>query len=241
MKYIVFGDVHGNLEAFRAAVDSFPFSGETSLVCLGDTVDYGADPNECMELLDSLDTVCVLGNHDAAAIGKIGTEGFNESARASSMWTMEELKGSWARKIDSLPLEAGLGSFSAVHGSPFRPVEFNYVLSAGEAMDAFASMETRLCFIGHSHVAGIFRLRGERPEILPAGQIKIEKKGKYIINAGSVGQPRDGDPRASYCIFDAGKGTVEFRRIEYDIETARKKILKKGLPPANAERLKSGR
>ncbi len=241
MKYIILSDIHSNLEAFEAVVDSFAGGDDVKVISVGDTVGYGANPNECVEKIRSLGAVNILGNHDAAVIGKTDIDNFNTYAREAVFWTKEHLDQSGLDYLWGLPLIHEEPLFTVVHGTLHDPEEFNYMLSGPAAMHTFEILKKKICFVGHSHIPGIFIQRDGRPVQSYNTKIKIEEDAVYIINAGSVGQPRDDDNRACYCVYDADKGEVEFRRVEYDIKAAHDKIIEAGLPPILAERLWAGR
>jgi predicted phosphodiesterase len=241
MKYIILSDIHSNLQAFEAVIRSFSKKGYDKIICAGDTVGYGADPDACIEKISSLTDVNILGNHDAAVIDKTDASNFNTYARAAVEWTREHLSSEGHAYLNGLPLVHDRDDLTAVHGTLHDPEEFIYMMTDRDAMHTFEIMRRKVCFVGHSHVPGVFVLRKEELVYSEAGKIELEENAKYIVNVGSVGQPRDGDPRACYCVFDAEKGRIEFFRIGYDIPTAQKRILTAGIPAALAERLEYGR
>ncbi|MEA3489686.1 MAG: metallophosphoesterase family protein [Candidatus Omnitrophota bacterium] len=242
MKHIIISDIHSNLQAFEAVVRSFPESDNKNIICAGDIVGYGADPNVCIDMMISLGARCVLGNHDAASINKTDITYFNEWAKEAVYWTREHLDRSGYGYLETLPYVLEDGSFTMVHGTLHCPEEFMYMDCGARAMHTFEILSTKVCFVGHSHVPGSFILRrGSVYYRSYSERIVLEKDARYIINVGSVGQPRDDDPRACYCIYDSDKDVVEFRRIEYDVETARRRILDEGLPRYLGDRLLNGR
>ncbi|MGB2600136.1 MAG: metallophosphoesterase family protein, partial [Candidatus Omnitrophota bacterium] len=241
MIYIIFSDVHGNLEAFDAAVKSMPDAKDKKLLCAGDIVGYGANPNECIDKVISLGAPSIKGNHESAALGQTDISIFNRSAAEAVRWTMKQLTPDGNAYIESLPLIHEEPSFTMVHGTLHDPGDFRYMLTNVEATRTFEVLEKKICFVGHSHVPAVFSLEDGRVDLSFKNKVKLKKEAKYIINVGSVGQPRDGDWRACYCVYDSGKEEVELRRVEYDIETAQKKIIDAGLPRMLAERLAFGR
>lgn len=238
--FVIISDVHSNLEALRAVVDTFPREGIRKIISVGDTIDYGADPDACIDMVKDIADVNVLGNHDAAVLGKIKTDSFNESARESDIWTRENLSRSGLEYLESLELVEKVEDMTIVHGTLHSPEDFIYMMSTANAMHTFEIMETQICFVGHSHVPGAYVLREGKVHEIDKSLIELEDNARYIVNAGSVGQPRDKDPRACYCLYDEEKREIEFRRVEYDMEAARKKIIDAGLPRKLGDRLLVG-
>ncbi|HPS20309.1 MAG TPA: metallophosphoesterase family protein [Candidatus Omnitrophota bacterium] len=242
MLYVIFSDVHSNLEALLAVMRSFPK--DAGCVCAGDIVGYGADPEKCVDLVCEKHIDCVIGNHDKAACGDIAlAETFTDRAREAVFWTRNMLGDAHRAFLERLPYVLERKDFVMVHGTLQEPETFRYMRSFYDAAETFDVMGTtqKICFVGHSHLPGIFR-QSEEGDISYSTQreIKISPKDKYIINVGSVGQPRDMDKRACYCVYDTEKKVVKFFRMEYDIKTAHDKILNAGLPASLAERLLSG-
>ncbi len=237
MKVVIISDVHSNLEALKAVIDTFPVDDVAKIISVGDTVDYGADPNECIEIVRDIADINVLGNHDAAVLSRIDTESFNENARTSDLWTKENISPSGLDYLNGLKLIGRVDNMTIVHGTLHSPEEFLYLTSAAGAMHTFNLLETKLCFVGHSHRPGIFVLRDGKVIERDIARITLEDADSYIVNVGSVGQPRDHDPRACYCVYDTEKKEIELRRVEYDVKTARDKIIKAGLPKRLGDRL----
>jgi len=240
VRYLIISDIHANLAAFEAVLAD---AGEYDKVwCLGDVVGYGPHPNECIERLRQLDHVCVAGNHDWAAIGRLDLENFNVDAKRACLWTQEALTPENRRYLEDLPerLEFPQLKFTLVHGSPRHPI-WEYILSPFIATVNFEHFDTQFCLVGHTHIPAIFCARPQGYDRL-SNPLYLDKLGeeRLIINPGSVGQPRDGDPRASYAIFDAEKQTFEIRRIPYPIEVTQKEMAKRGLPPRLIVRLSYG-
>lgn len=246
MRYLVVTDIHANWEALEAVMRDT--AGEyDQILCCGDLVGYGADPNRVVEWAHANCAAVVRGNHDKACTGLEDLEWFNPVAREAAIWTMGALtkeNADYTRALVHGPLD--VDGFQLVHGSPSD--EDEYILAPGEAEMAFAYMEKRLEFFGHTHVQGGFIWNHARVEILPrvasrerSLKLEIDPDCGYMINPGSVGQPRDGDPRAACAIYDPEAGLVIYRRTEYDIAAAQKKIREAGLPAILADRLAAGR
>ncbi len=238
MRWAIVADIHANLAAFRAVlVDAASQQADGKVWCLGDIVGYGPEPHECIDLLCSIDHLAVAGNHDWAATGKVGTEEFNPDAAAAAQWTAVHLNAADRAYLDGLSLRIEEGDFTLVHGSPRDPI-WEYILTTQEADENFARFATPYCLIGHSHASVIFEGGGairrfsETP--LKLGQTRL------IINPGGVGQPRDGDPRASYAIYDSDARSLTLRRVLYDIHATQQKMLTAGLPRRLVDRLSYG-
>ncbi len=224
MRYAVLSDIHANLEALQAVLADAARRTD-AVLCLGDLVGYGADPVACIEIVAERAQSIVCGNHEHAVAGLIDLEWFNVHARAAAEWTRERLDDDHKTYLASLPLVAEVGDATLVHASPDRPGDWEYLLS----------------FVGHSHLAGMWSLGSSGPEHRAgAVDLELERGRRYLVNVGSVGQPRDRDPRAAYAIWDSERGTVAIRRVVYDVATAREKILLGGLPRFLADRLAWG-
>lgn len=246
MRYLILTDIHANWEALEAVIQDT--AGEyDQILCCGDLVGYGADPNLVVEWVHANCAAVVRGNHDKACTGQEDLEWFNPIARVAAVWTIQALtpeNAAYTRGLSPGPVE--VDGFHLVHGSPSD--EDEYLLAPDEAETAFAYMEKRLDFFGHTHVQGGFIWNQARVEILPRVgprartlPLELDPDCGYLINPGSVGQPRDGDPRAAYVIYDPEAGLVIYRRTEYDILSAQRKIREAGLPPILADRLSLGR
>ncbi|MBI4288941.1 MAG: metallophosphoesterase family protein [Chloroflexi bacterium] len=239
-RYLIVADIHSNLEAFAAVLETAKAEGNIAGIwCLGDIVGYGPDPEKCIDLLRQYPHVSVAGNHDLAAINRTDLSDFNETAATAALWTARRLSKEYQRFLGSLPLEAVVGDFTLVHGSPRDPVR-EYIISAPEAMANLKYFDTPYCLVGHLHVPLLFRAGdgeaclGALPPNLVLG------KERLVINPGGVGQPRDRDPRASFAIFDAASRSLRHYRVSYDVEATQAKIKRAGLPPSLAERLGYG-
>ncbi|MFZ1219864.1 MAG: metallophosphoesterase family protein [Chthoniobacterales bacterium] len=240
MRIAILSDLHANLEATDAVLGDAHERDCTQFVCLGDVVGYNANPRECLEIVRKMECPVVKGNHDEQASLEESSRDFNPLAEMAINWTRAQLPAPEKEWLLSLPLTGTVRDFSFVHATLDSPGEWRYVLNTLDAAASFPSQETTVCFFGHTHVAGAF-VRDEGVKSLKVEQLDIEETKKYLINVGSVGQPRDGDWRAAYCIYHLDKNVVEQRRVEYDLETAQQKIIKAGLPRMLAERLKLGR
>jgi len=246
VRYLVLSDLHANRQALDAVVLSAA-GGYDQAICCGDLVGYGADPNPVVEWVRANCTHVVRGNHDRASTGQDDLEWFNPVARQAALWTARDLSPENAAYIVSLPRgPLFLDNFEMVHGSPFD--EDEYLLAADEASQAFGYLERRLAFFGHTHVQGGFIWNHSRVETVArtpprSGRqvLGIDPGCAYLLNPGSVGQPRDGDPRTAFAIFDSQAGQVTYFRIPYDVEGAQKKIREAGLSPILADRLLVGR
>ena len=246
MRYLIVSDLHANLEALHAVLAQSAGAYDRS-ICCGDLVGYGADPNLVCDWARLNCAVVVRGNHDRASTGQDDLEWFNPVARNAAVWTLQELSVENTDYILGLPRgPVTVEAFQVFHGSPYD--EDEYVIAAGEANQAFSYMETRVAFFGHTHVQGGFIWNQSRVETIlrtPAGSdsqsMIIDPDCAYMINPGSTGQPRDGDPRAAYAIYDTEAQVVTYRRVVYDVAAAQQKIHDAGLPPILADRLSVGR
>jgi diadenosine tetraphosphatase ApaH/serine/threonine PP2A family protein phosphatase len=210
------------------------------ILCLGDLVGYGADPNAVVEWTRANVAAIVRGNHDKICIGLDPLEGYNPAARASGVWTRTVLTPESFEYLRQLPRgPMRIDGFDLAHGSPAD--EDEYLITPRDAADVYADLDSRLSFFGHTHVQGGFLIaRGGVKRILPAQTLQLEPGHYYLVNPGSVGQPRDGDPRAAYALYSAEQQTVEFRRVRYDTAAAAEKIRAAGLPESLALRLYAG-
>ena len=240
MRYAIFGDIHGNTEALNAVFADIAHARVDRYLCLGDVVGYGAEPEKCIAELRSRGIETVLGNHDSAAVGDTPLDYFNEYAKEAIAWTAERLTEDDKGYLKRLPVIGGDEGFAIVHSSLANPKEWGYIIDLMSARRCFELLTGHLCFIGHSHVPVIFQERGSI-SCYRARDMAMEKDARYIVNVGSVGQPRDGDHRASYGIYDAAKMRFEIRRVPYDVRKAQDKIISAGLPRFLAFRLGVGR
>ena len=240
MRYAVLSDIHGNLEALDAVLADAADRAD-ALLCLGDVVGYGADPLACVERVAGRAAATIAGNHEHGVVGLLDLEWFNPYARAAAEWTRERLDDDHLRYLAALPLTAEVADATLAHASPRHPEEWDYLLSAEDGFNAFPAFATRLCFVGHTHVPGVWSLGSSGPEYLVGAiELRLEHGRRYLVNVGSVGQPRDRDPRAAYALWDVERGRLEIRRVPYEVERAQRKILTGGLPRLLSDRLARG-
>jgi len=246
MRYGIISDIHGNLEALQRVLEELEDVDE--VICLGDIVGYGANPNECCQLVRERCSLIIMGNHDAAVIGLMDLRWFNVVAAEALLWTRSQLSEENINFLSSLQTLKNVDRlFLTVHGSLRHPIE-EYILDERIAYASMLKMpeDINLCFFGHTHVAEAYLRRlneksVSRVEMSKGGKLKLSSDEVYLINCGSVGQPRDGNNMAGFGIYDVELNEVEVRRVMYDIETTARKILKAGLPPLLAQRLFFGR
>lgn len=241
MRYGIFSDVHSNLEALEAVIKVYQSKAIDKYLCIGDLVGYAANPNECIAKIRALETIMVAGNHDWATINLFSLDNLNLLARQGILWTMNCLSRENRDFLGGLNLVYKNEYLTLVHGSLYCPLDFHYTYNGEDARRTFSILETKLCFIGHSHIPGIFiRDITDNIRYLDGFSVEIEEYNNYIVNVGSVGQPRDGNPKASFCIYDTDTRLVEIKRVEYNIEETRDKILNAGLPRRLGDRLLVG-
>lgn len=240
MRYAIFSDVHGNLQALEAVCQAYKKENIDAYYCLGDIVGYGANPNECIDMVRRLKAVSVAGNHDWAVLGRTDVAYFNPVAKQAVFWTKEKLTQTSKTFLESLELICKTEAFTLVHASLNDPKRFRYIFEIGQTPETFARLDGNVCFIGHTHIPGIFLQKGEKRSQSFSSEVSVTDAEKYIINAGSVGQPRDGNPLAAYCIYDTDQKKISIKRISYDIREAQKRILDAHLPEILAFRLAVG-
>ena len=240
MRFAIFSDIHANLEAFEAVLADARENQCTDFVCLGDVVGYNANPHECVERVREMDCPIVKGNHDEQASLLESSRDFNEMAEAAIQWTRDHLSEEDKEWLRGLKLQRQVRDFTIVHATLDTPGQWGYVFNNLDAAASFTYQHTTVCFFGHTHVPMGF-IRDEDVQRQRIDRLRIESAKKYFINVGSVGQPRDGDWHAAYCIYHIESNVVEQRRVKYDVATAQKKIIDAGLPRLLAERLAIGR
>jgi len=243
MRYAVLSDVHANLEALEAVLEDARGQGVQGFLCLGDFVGYGPDPNACVERLRGLVPVALVGNHDLAALGRLDAGNFNLFARAALEWTREQLSPSVRAFLEHLRPRETFQDLLLVHASPQDPVH-EYILDWETADDNFRAEPFSVCLFGHTHVPVRFTHDGVRTQVLPFlphAPLQLSPQLRHLVNVGSVGQPRDGDPRAAYTVLDTEARTVELRRVSYPVEAVQRKMQARGLPGPLWERLAEGR
>lgn len=242
MRYGIFSDIHSNGEALEAVINAFKEEDIDSYLCVGDLVGYAANPDACIEKAFQLTNIIVAGNHDWAAVNLVSMDYFNPLAAKALSWTKRSLNEKNRLHLKGLRLVYRNKDLTLVHGTLNNPAQFHYLLNTYDAKETFRLMDTAVCFVGHTHVAGVF-VEDSRREVRyqESNFIRMAPKNKYVVNVGSVGQPRDGNPQASYCIYDTLKKEAVIRRVDYNREAARKKILDAGLPRFLGDRLLAGR
>src|SRR6201995_2462383 len=223
MRFAIFSDIHANLEALEAVLKDSEERAVTSYVCLGDVVGYNANPHECGQRIREMECPIVKGNHDEQASLTESSRDFNELAEHAIEWTRANLTAEDKNWLRDLRLGAQVPNFTIVHATLDTPAQWGYVFNNLDAAASFTYQHTAVCFFGHTHVPMAF-IRDEGVRRVIFEQLRIENGRKYFINVGSSGQPRDGDWRAAYCIYDSEKNVVELHRLKYDLETAQKKI-----------------
>jgi len=241
MHYGIFSDIHSNLEALEAVIQAFKKEDIDFFICGGDIVGYAANPSECLERLRGLTDIAVAGNHDFGCVGLFDIESFNPVAKEAMLWTRSRLSDSQKAYLASLKLVYEDQNLILVHGSLFEPEKFQYLVSEDLAKKSFGFSAKQLCFIGHSHIAGAF-IQDKSGNIYSTKSnfIDIQQGKKYIVNVGSVGQPRDLNPGACFCVYDTVKQYISIKRVDYDIKKAQRKIIEAGLPEFLAVRLSQG-
>ena len=240
MRYAILSDIHGNLEALQAVLAEARHRGVEGYICLGDIVGYGADPNECLEALLPLNPATVLGNHDAGVCGITDLDDFTPLAYQAIVWTKHRIKPAGEEYLFALPLVRTIGNFTIVHSNLSSPADWRYILSPREAYSSFDRLTGQVCFFGHSHRPVIFRREERWVDCILEPELTLTAGFQYLINVGSVGQPRDRNPRASFAVYDEEKGKIEIVRVDYPVKRAQRKILAAGLPARLASRLSEG-
>ncbi len=232
MKLGIISDIHANLEALQSVLTDVDTCAPDDLVCLGDVVGYGADPSDCLGIVRDRCSAVVMGNHDEAAFDPEKAVFFNFHARIAVEWTYRALSDDERKTLASFPFTEKRENILLVHSTPHAPEEWEYIIDELDARQAMSSFTEKLCCVGHSHVAAIY----------PEDDVRRPDDPAYraLVNVGSVGQPRDRDPRASWCLIDTDTWSIDIRRVEYDIDAAAGKIRKAGLPPQLGERLYLG-
>ncbi|MBN1879582.1 metallophosphoesterase family protein [bacterium] len=242
MRYFVFSDIHGNLEALEAVLEVLNEENDCIPICLGDIVGYGPNPHECIQAIRDRNILSIVGNHDRAAIDEVDISYFNPYAKEAVLWTRSILKDSDTDFLRSLPVVRTFGNMTLVHATPCDPHSWNYLFTLFDAQNNFKCFNTQLCFIGHSH-SPIIIVQKHSGEcwVHPHTVIGVQHDLRFIVNAGSVGQPRDGNPDAAYMIYDDQEGTIEIHRVAYAMRKTQEKMKRHGLPDYLIERLELGR
>jgi len=242
MRYGIFSDVHGNIEALDGVLDYLADKNIDRYAFLGDAVGYGANPDEVCSKIREVADIAIVGNHDAAVAGRMDYSEYYDAARQALDWCANQLSSENMAWLEKLPYKVREGEIEFSHGSPIDPHLFDYLFSPEQVVDLFdvADQLAHVTFIGHSHLTIAFSLNNESVTPILAGEIPCGPDSKHIITAGSVGQPRDRDPRACCGIFDTDNQTFTYYRVPYDIQKTRQKIIDAGLSPIFGERLLVG-
>lgn len=250
MRVLILSDTHSNLEALEAVLADVSSTdvtlGDTQgfdmIWSLGDIVGYGPNPNECIARIEEFEHVAIPGNHDWGVLGRIDLDDFNPEARQANLWNREQLTPASRKYLEKLAEVRVEAPCTLAHGSPRHPI-WEYIIQLPTAQANFEFFDTSICLVGHTHLPVIFRLlpSGECQAIVPPEQpVRLSREERYIINPGSVGQPRDGDPRAAYMFLDTETLTIEHRRVAYDVGQVQQKIRARGLPSRLSTRLEHG-
>ena len=241
MKYAIISDIHSNLEALEKVVERIEQEDIDQVICLGDLVGYGPNPIECTELVHKISKVVLAGNHDHAAVGLADISYFNFYAKKAIEWTTTVLTEKVRKLLSTAQFEKIIEPATYVHSTPNKPVTWDYIVSLDDALQNFKHFENQVCFIGHSHVPLILELNShEYCKLLRTSSLTLEPDKKYIINIGSVGQPRDRDNRACLGIFNDTTMQFDLIRVEYPYKTTQTKIRNLGFPAFLADRLEKG-
>ncbi len=240
MKFAIIADIHANLEAFTVVLEDIKEQRCTHYACLGDVVGYNANPKECLDIVRKMKIPVVKGNHDEYCSTDQPLDGFNPAAAEAVSWTRRQLTPDDRQWLRDLKYARMITNFTIVHATLDGPQRWGYVFDKLAAAASFTYQNTAVCFFGHTHVPVAF-IRDNMVRGGTYSKFKVEPGKKYFVNVGAVGQPRDNNPKAGYVVYDMDEGTIELRRLEYDIATAQRKILDAGLPPRLAERLAFGR
>ena len=238
--FAILGDIHANLDALNVVLDDCRSQGVTDFLCTGDVVGYNACPHECLKIVRDLGCPIVMGNHDHYVSSRQNLDDFNPHAAAVIAWTRRQLSVEEIYFLRNLPFLSTKMGMTLVHATMDNPEGFGYVFDHLQAEAHFNHQVTPLCFHGHTHCPMIYEKQIGAVYRIDAQDFTLPLGRKYFINVGSVGQPRDGDPRASYVVYDPKSRLVRFRRLEYDVKAAQERVLAAGLPPRLAERLAVG-
>lgn len=242
MKLALISDIHANLEALVAVLRDIEQKQIDKLISLGDVIGYGVDPTPCLKLVDSHCDMKLMGNHEHAVLGLTPLDCLNGMARESIEWTTKEIGDRGRAIIEDYQLTFTHGQAKYVHSSPFEPSAWHYIMHVHDARKAFTHFNEALCFFGHTHIPVLFTKPVDGDTKMKAGHsIEAQEGCRYLVNVGSVGQPRDNDPRACYVIFDEYEGLIEFHRVAYDIGLTQSKMADAQVPKVLIERLEEGR
>ncbi len=245
MRLMIFSDIHGNLEALQSVLNDAAKRNVHRSICLGDLVGYGPFPNECIELIRGLNNCrCLAGNHDVASLWETSPYGMSKAAKEAILWTMDQLSSANKAYLASLPDRLDLADMTFVHANPYNPKGWRYVMDRKYALRSFAASRSQFIFIGHSHrplvISKKHWLTITIESITGDTKYSVNDAKRRIVNCGSVGQPRDDDPRAGYLIYDTRKQTLHFHRVEYDVQKTAQAIQDANLPAALGRRIVKG-
>jgi len=240
LKYAFISDIHGNYEALKAVVSALKYDKPDVKICLGDIVGYGPEPVQCIQMVLEEKYFCLAGNHDHGVAGRVDESVFNYFAREALLWTRAQLSQQEMTFLAGLGFVAHFPGFSGAHGSLHGPELFNYIQTLFDAELSFESLDKKLFFYGHTHIPMIF-FNTTPMTYTMSGDIDVEDGQRCLVNIGSVGQPRDEDPRACYVIYDTDEKKIHFRRVPYNVQATAKKIIEAGLPEALAIRIELGK
>ena len=242
MRIAVVSDIHSNLEAVEAVGKAIKELGVDAIYFVGDVVGYGPDPNACTRWVMENADLAVMGNHDIAALGRIDIDNFNLNAREAIIWNTEQMED-WATDyITTLPMLMSLDGVTIVHANPQEPESWNYIFSLWDAERNFSHFETTFCFVGHSHQPVTVGMDDSgQVSVLPGDSFTVDDGTRYLVNVGSVGQPRDGNPEACFGLLDTDKGEFSILRSPYEFQITQEKMISAGLPKPLADRLAEGR
>ncbi|MBN2121013.1 MAG: metallophosphoesterase family protein [Candidatus Omnitrophica bacterium] len=243
MRVALLSDIHSNLEALLGVEEEIKKLSPDKVICLGDIVGYAARPNACIEIVKKNSWLAIAGNHDLGCLGKLEISSFNPYARKAIVWTQEKLSQENQSFLNGFDLTYKEANFICTHGSLFEPDKFHYLDNYSLIFRDFSvvnQIDEQICFVAHTHIPACFIWKADNLYRDYSSAIEISSKCKYIINIGSVGQPRDRDSRSCFCIFDTQKNTLKFIRLRYDIKTTQGQIIEEGLPEVLANRLSGG-
>ncbi|TET34971.1 MAG: metallophosphoesterase [Planctomycetota bacterium] len=240
MRYAILSDIHGNGDALDAVLEELEKENVDKYVCLGDVVGYGAEPQRCIEVIREKSEATVAGNHDFATIEKTNIEFFNAYAKEATYWTRRNLSDDDKEFLVNLPLVVDVDEFTIVHGTLYSPALFDYIQTTFDAYLSLQVLKKQICFLGHSHVPITFFMSDAITYSMEP-KIELQDGTKVLVNVGSVGQPRDDNPKAAYAVYDSEENTIEVKRVLYDVDEAARKIREAGLPEVLGERLKYGK
>lgn len=244
MRYALIADIHGNQEALKAVLADIRSRGINQTYCLGDIVGYYPNPNECIALIQEHTDGCIAGNHDYAALSRINIkQKFSIYARTAMEWTIDHLSTDSIQFLDSLPLTQEVnGKLLLTHAGPVKPDAWGYLFMEDDdsIRKILKDMKQQICFIAHTHFPSVIAAIDGKVDFLPARKTMLKENGRYIINAGSVGQPRDGDPRSCYAVYDDKEKSISFVRTKYPLGVTQEKVRTSGLPAFLAARLEDG-